>query len=602
MSRIPSILVSILLLAHFLLGQATTEPKKPADPAKLREFAVEFLRETSLEVSQMRSIENRISFNAELSSLMWFYDQKVARAMYATTIADFRELLMQLDTRMNSVEIPVDDEQAPSFLFGAGASPIQRKFRIAMAVRQQIAMSLAEHDAELALNFFFESGSLISNAKFRAEMEQADKYFEAQLIKQIADSNAAAATKFGTASLKDGIDGNHIELLKKIYKKDAEKGIEFGAAILSRIKADKKAVKGNHVFAGLLSYGAENLEAAQKPGAKKAIYTKNDLRDVADQFAAVLLDRPADDEEIWDSPIAYADQIEKFAPGRGVQIRAKFGNAKNKSMAMSTMANAMANVSTAAGTAANAAANSNTAATRAAEEQATREKAEKQTMEDIKSLGKSLPKEEREKLVAKTRKAIAALRTKDKKIAAINLLAAQVAKVGDKELADEIMRDAQRLINTMPKNYQDFLYSWMVSSGYAEVNPDRAFPILADTIVRANDTIAAFVKVAEFIDVNEEMIDDGEIQVGMFGGSMIRGITKELGIANVTLMSLAKSDFVKTKALTNSFDRIETRVLAKMLVLRAVLDERKPEPNIGEDAADGKDAPPPPTPKKPPTR
>jgi hypothetical protein len=602
MSRILSILVSILLLACILAGQTATEPKKPIDPATLRELAVEFLRETSLDVSQMRSIENRISFNAELSSLMWFHDQKVARSMYTATIADFRELLLQLDMRMNTAELPPDDDLAPSFLFGAGASPTQRKFRIAMAVRQQIAMSLAEHDGELALNFFLDSAGLISNAQFRKEIEQADKYFEAQLIRQIADSNAAAATKLGTASLKDGIDGNHLELLKKIYKKDAEKGIEFGAAILSRIKADKKAVKGNHVFAGLLSYGAENLEASQKPAAKKAIYTRNDLRDIADQFGAVLLDRSADDEEMWDSPIMYVDQIEKFAPGRGVQIRAKFGNARTKSMTISTAANAVTNVSIAAGTAANSAANANTAMARAAEEREAREKTEKQTMDDIKSLGKPLSKEEREKLVAKIRKSIAALRTKDKKIAALNLLAAQLAKAGDKELADEIMRDARRLINPVPKNYQDFLYSWMVSSGYAEVNPDKAFPMLTDTIFRANETIAAFVKVAEFIDVNEEIIDDGEIQVGMFGGSMIRGITKELGIANVTLMSLAKSDFVKTKALTNSFDRIETRVLAKMLVLRAVLDERKSEPSPEEGLTRDDSAPPPPMPKKPSAR
>ena len=159
------------------------------------------------------------------------------------------------------------------------------------------------------------------------------------------------------------------------------------------------------------------------------------------------------------------------------------------------------------------------------------------------------------------------------------------------------MRDAERLINPQPKNYQDFLFTWMVASGYAEANPDKAFPMLENVILRANDTISAFVKVAEFIDVNEEMIDDGEVQVGMFGGQMIRGVTKELGIANTTLISLAKADFAKTKALTNSFDRVEVRVLAKMLILRAVLDKNPKKEKASDGFENEDDAQPPAAPR-----
>ncbi len=47
-------------------------------------------------------------------------------------------------------------------------------------------------------------------------------------------------------------------------------------------------------------------------------------------------------------------------------------------------------------------------------------------------------------------------------------------------------------------------------------------------------------------------------------------------MASGTIRSLVKSDFVKTKNLTNTFDRGEVRVLARMMVLRAVLDKRTP--------------------------
>jgi len=155
-----------------------------------------------------------------------------------------------------------------------------------------------------------------------------------------------------------------------------------------------------------------------------------------------------------------------------------------------------------------------------------------------------------------------------------------VAKAGDKELAAEIMKDAASLVNPNPKHYQDFIFTLMVAAGYAESDPEKAFPILEDTIGRVNDLIYSFVKIGEFIDVSEEMITDGEAQVGAFGGGMIRGLGKELGVAEATISTLVKADFAKTKALTNRFDRPEVRVLAKMLVLRSVLGKKAETPIV----------------------
>lgn len=587
----------ILLCAQFSFAQNVEEPKKNEETEKLKVKAVEFLRETAGDLNRMRSVENRISFSAELASLMWFYDEQEAQAMYGATVTDFKQLLSQYDIQMNTLDAPVDEDFAPSFLFGGqGRTPVERKMRIAMAVRQQIALSVAEHDAELAYSFFYDSLSLITNPTFRKETELSDKNFELQLLKRIAETNATKAAKLATASIKDGINGNHIDILKKIYAKDADQGVEFGAALLSRIKSDKKAVKGLYVYNMLLSYGAENQKASQKPNAKKAIYSRNDLRDIADQFAQVLLD--GTDEEAQYSALGFVDQIEKFAPGRGVQIRAKYGKSGGpRTMGLSTMANATNMAPPKIATTSGMGTNANTGNP----ELEKRQQAEKQLADDMKKFDKELPKEERDKVVASARKIIATTPGKDKKITALCLLAAQVAKAGDKDLADLIMRDAERLINPQPKDYRDFLYTWMVSSGYAETNPDKAFPMLEDAILRANETISAFVKVAEFIDVNEEMIDDGEVQVGMFGGSMLRGMTKELSMANSTLIALAKADFSKTKALTNNFDRIEIRILAKMLILRAVLDTKPkvPKPPNGFEDENDEGAPPPPKPIRP---
>src|SRR5436190_11018505 len=390
-------------------------------------------------------------------------------------------------------------------------------------------------------------------------------------MKRIAEVDAAKAAEYGKESVKGGIESRHIELLKKIYAKDVDKGIEFGAAILSKVKGGKDSVKGIYVYGELLSFAASNFEESKKLGGKKPVYQYGDVRDIAELLAKVLLD--GDDSDGYAS-YNYLENIAKYAPTRAAQIRVKFkklgmGNSNSDSLrTIETIETASSNSSLAA--------NSSAAATRANEEKLTREKREKDLMEGIIGLGKKeLSKEERDKVIAQSRKIISQTPGKDKKIAALSMLAAQVAHAGDKDLADEIMRDAERLVNPQAKNYQDFLLSLMLAAGYAEVDPDKAFPVLEALILRQNDLSAASIKLAEFIDVNSELIQDGEIQIGLFGGEMIRGMITGLGIATPTIRTLAKADFAKTRNLTNTFDRTETRVLAKMLVLRAVLDKKE---------------------------
>ena len=147
------------------------------------------------------------------------------------------------------------------------------------------------------------------------------------------------------------------------------------------------------------------------------------------------------------------------------------------------------------------------------------------------------------------------------------------------------MKDAAYVsLVTNPRNYQDFIFTWMLASGYAAADPEKAFPLLEghDSRVQTRRSTRSS-RVAEFIDVTGEMVDDGEVQVGAFGGSMIRGVTGGLGMADETIKQLAEADFAKTSTLANRFDRPEVRMLAKMLVLRAVLGNNARR-NAGKDS------------------
>lgn len=576
-------LKKLLALSFFLLSislvsaQNPSDPKKDEQDEKLKKEAVDFLRETMADVNTMRSLENRLSFNAEMASLMWFHDEKEARAMYLGVTSDFRQLLVEFDTQLNAfamAEASTGDETVALGMFD-DLSPkqnIQRKLAKALEMRKQIAMSLAEHEPDLAMAFYQDSLTAITNPESRKGMIDQDSYFEVQLMTQIAESNAAKAAQYGLKTLDKGVGFQHVELLKKIYKKDADKGIEFAQALISKIKSDKPEGDDLYVINTLVRFAEETAPTPPKANAKKPVMTTGEMRDLVEVMARGVLESGDDQGEIG---AGYMDLFEKYTPTRAVQIKAKYRRKNAGSTPSTTAANANAVAMAAANSMAAIAAPQNAEAERKAKALEEKIAAEAKLMEDVATLGtKPLSKDERAKIIVQARKIISQSPGKDKKIAGLSLLAAQVAKAGDKELATEIMKDAERFVNPQPKNYQDFMLTWMLISGYAEADPDKAFPLLSDTVLRLNDTVSAFIKAAEFIDVRGEMIDDGEVQVGQFGGSMLRGLTSELKIAQPTLRALAKADFARTKAATNTFDRPEVRVLAKMLVLRTLLNPK----------------------------
>ncbi len=585
--------VTVALIAVFSYSAfpQALETKTNDDPAersaKLEKEAVFFLRESLADANNLRTLENRITFTSELAGLMWFHDEREARSIFSGVFTDFRDLLAQIDGQMNSLGLPGAPES--DYLGGFFAdipdrARIMQKFTVAMAVRQQIAGSIAEHDPETAMSFYYDSGAIVSNPELRKMLDSRDTYFEMQLLTQAIKGNSPKSAQFAARSLEIGFKAQHVELLKKMYEDDPDKAADFASAIMSKLKSGKIDSAQYYGVSSLLSFGGQALESSRTTGGKKAIYSQSDLRDISDTFAQSIL---SGDAGVGSQ---FVDVIDKYSPGRGAQIRARAGSGNVSGRATGIgfgSGSGSGNTFRVTGGAApprpaalknpfvaNSARGGGTAPADA--ERAAREKAEEKAMSDVMSLGKKeLPKEERDRIVGQARKIIAETPGRDKKILGLSMLATQVANMGDKALAGEIMKDASNFVNPAPKNYQDFIFSWMLVSGYASADTYRAFPLLEDLIGRANETINAMIKVGEFMDASGEIINDGEVQVGAFGGSMIRGLMGEMGMADPTIQALSKADFARTRELTNRFERPEVRMLAKMIVLRAVL--KKPE-------------------------
>ena len=460
------------------------------------------------------------------------------------------------------------------FLRGGASqqAQISRKFYKAMSVRQQIASALSEHDALLAYSFYNDTATAITNPKFRKQLEQRDQYFEMKLLQEIAGQDAAKGLEFGRKSLAKGVNGSHIELLKKLYAKDADSGAAFGEEIVSKLKSDSDDSENFYLFDSLLNLGLENKKAIKDKPTQKPIFSEQDLRDLAETAAQKLLEQPAETISAYSGII---EKIEKISPNRAVQLRQKL-----KTVSASVYGSNKMN------------GNKLMAVVGRTDDTARRPKVntEKETLENLQNIGtKKLSDEERAKAIAEAEKMIEKIEDPSAKMLALGGFAAQIAKAGDKDLALQFMKQAESLVNPTPKNYVDYMQMWVLAAGYAQVDAEKSFPILETAIYNLNDTVSAFIKVAEFIDTNNEIMEDGEVQVSGFGGG---GITREilgsLSVSDATLKNLAEADFTRTRNLTNKFDRTEVRILAKMLVIRAVLgDANKKSSDLETDPGYG---------------
>lgn len=561
MKKISTLLILSILLTQAFYSQAVVKDKKDEMSPELKKEAVAFLRETATDVNTLRTLENRISFSSEIANIMWFHDEKEARAMFRAVINEFSQLLAQYNAQALAAETAVEKSEETPF-GNDGRNNMVRKFVKALNVRQQIATNLAENDAQLAFDFLTDTAQTVTAQTFRKQMENSDSYFQARLLTEIAEQNVDTALKYGRKSLAKKFTYEHIGLLKKIYQKDADKGASFGEDILAKIKSDSSNGGYYEGLGELMNLGVTTLEQ-NKGKDKTPIFSEQSMRDIVELIAQQILKNEGfEGEEIVEN----LPQFDKYAPARAAQIRQKYA----------AKIQAATEARSASGRTAARLSGGSSAGVAIVGSQSNQPARQTQMMEGLQNLNsKQLTKEERQKVIGQARKIIAGIKEPTAKLFALSALAAQVAGAGDKELALQVIDDAKNSLNLQPKNYQEFMQMWLLAGGYAQVDADKAFPVLEDAISRINETISAAVKIAEFMDTTNDIIEDGEVQIGSFGSGMTRQLLSGLGATDQTIRSLAKADFARTKSLTNKFDRSEARILAKMLVLRGVFGDKK---------------------------
>ena len=555
-------LVSTLMLAIAISVFPQEEPAGSADEkaSELRQQAVEYLKETSSQVNQLRTVENRISFQSELANLMWFEDEKEAEKMFSNVTADFVQLLTEYHARAVAYGGEPDDFDGSFFgVLTGGGNPRRDAVKMvykANGVRQQIAMSMAEHDAQLAYDFVVRTSGIVTDKKLAETFTARDTQLEKVIIGSMAGRDIESSLAFGRKSLKRGFSRELVGLAEKIYRKDPKPAIEFAKDLVDKVKseADADEEKIRNIYS-IIRRGEKASEAKEQE--QGPLFDRESITELTELMADNLLKLKEFNGYMLDQ---YLKVIKEEFPAKAKRIETKFKDEGDK------------DISAAAAKIADAVSDGPPMPIESAASK--REEEELNLMRELNELGtKDLSKEQRAEFISRARRIVGEMNNPTKKLTALTALATQVKILGDQELASEIMREGNALVNPNPKNVLEYTQTWMLIVGYSQVDPEKAFPILEDTIFRLNDTIGAFIKVAEFIDVGSDFVIDGEVQLGSFGGAMIRNLVGTAKSSGSVLSSLSAEDFERTKALAEKFEKPELRVLARFLILRSVLGD-----------------------------
>lgn len=542
-------LVIVLISTAFAFSQTAT-PSPTPDAEKEKAQMIAFLRDTDQEVSNLRLPENRVALFAEIGSVMWQFDEQQARALYAKAVGDLQQLIIEHNNAVaaeKAAKAADPDALTVSFVgsvFGSGSQADGQTLR---SVRENVLLAIADSDPDLAMN------ALATTADIEVDKENdiyryvAEDSLASKIAARVAARSPKRALELALDSLKKGLSSSHLDILRKLNEADPNSAKTLGAAMLSKAKDNKVQ---DYILSQFLSTADSLLEESKNKESKPSPFTHAEVREIAGLLADKIQENGGLSYHI--------DDIEKYLPARAAALRAK--NRSNS--------NISGNFAVPPPVSAGNASNSNSMGM----EDDARQKRQSEDRKSLEAFTKlsngKLPKEEREKVLAEARKTVLRIRDPRDKVLALTAIATAVVS-SDKDLALELMREADRLAPLYPKTMMDFMTSYAVASGYAMVDPEQAFARFEALIASTNEIIDAGVKIAEFIDVSGAMVKDNEIKVGVLGGPMAGEIRNLTSMAGAPIRSLAEYDLVRTQALTDRFDRPEARVLAKLLVLRA---------------------------------
>jgi hypothetical protein len=164
--------------------------------------------------------------------------------------------------------------------------------------------------------------------------------------------------------------------------------------------------------------------------------------------------------------------------------------------------------------------------------------------------------------MAEVRQTLAGLRSDDERIDLLVQLSGN-ARQNNPTLAVELLNEARQFTNRRATNYRQLEQQLRVAEAFRDLEPARSFEILEPGIVQLNELLTAAATLSGF-EVN--VFQEGELPLEGRNGlsNMVTRYGHMLGL-------LATTDFDQSQTLANRFHLSESRIVARLSIVRSML-------------------------------
>lgn len=307
--------IGFFLFSFPLLVFAQNSDKEAKEKARQK---TALLEQILVDTPNLKLGENRALVYAKAGYQFWEADEKRARALFQKAIGEL----------INAQTIAEADRKSTTY---------QNELLTGQTTRPQILNAIASRDAELALEYLFktrpaaiikalstpsQTNSKISNhpANYRY-LANNEFNLEQNFIRLAADQNPERAVKLLKESLKKGFSGETLNLLKKLYEKDAESANELASEIVGKLIQSKFTAENQPDYQNINTVVGFLTEfIREKPATEKTVkFDDSQMRNLADKLISFNLKQNGNYG--YYNPYQIIPIAEKLAPAAVEQLK-----------------------------------------------------------------------------------------------------------------------------------------------------------------------------------------------------------------------------------------------------------------------------------------
>jgi hypothetical protein len=462
--------------------------------------------------------------------------------MFNASAEDVKRLMAQVDAETN-----LKKNSSQTTWPRNNSASLRSKTGQVFSLRSTLVNSLVNHDPEWAMRFLQETGQIFTNEGLAKRVERENKRLETRIIRKIAEKDVTKAIELGREKLSKGVSSEVISLLSQIYSKDKEKGAAFAKDVLQKLKSSTLKNNNTWIVVRLFQNGLAATKSEENP-----LFSQSAMSELADILATEVTKQNSRYRSLSSEVMT---GLEKYSANSAAHVKRTFEQRTSARNARSG----------------NGSGNSSRSSRQKIWEN--RSKFQRELAEGLNKLNdENLSSEEKQRIINEAKVKILSVDDNNYRFQSLVSLAIRTATAQEKDLAGEILDEAETYINQDLKDKTDFSNNRSLANAYALIDADKSFSILENMVYRLNSVINGYIKFMEFSG-NSRVVENDELIMN----SRSRQFTSYIRFSPQALKVLAESDYNRLKDLSDKFERPEIRVETRLLIAKALLNATVPK-------------------------